>query len=487
MLFYIDIVLTNDQREALAEKNLTFSEMSFGIAAYHRTGITFPEDECDGVLSILGLMRAEDNGSSELETPQGKYIEDYEELDLFEMPTPLEPLVWVRPRMRSEHDEFAFKEFQAESGLGLVLRYFEQNFTEHHHRPGTLFVNLHSSPTREFEVDRSINGLGGGYVLAPRRPGKKYVPITCKGRKVAYFQGDSSGGSLWLLFETHYYERALLDYVLYAVLRLMRPELGKAVSYEEYEAIYAREQYIKRAGHLVRREADSIDLRLEQADVKVEEARRDLVGAMRQLNAVKCRGEELQHSNNGEVLRAMKERLAKEFDDLESSPEFESIKFEGEKVLAETRPIKLRHNGRIYEMGKYEIIVGTERIRIRSIDGEGHPHLEGERACFGNSRESISKLQADMSYGVLLPFLVNYLEYGYNPADSYSNIENYRVKSYDESEEAKHAPSKPRRKRAKAKKAKATKASSSKTRSKRAKAKPAAKKSGRKKAKEVKK
>lgn len=482
-MFYIDIVLSDEQRAALVSKDVSFSEMTLGTEAYHRCGIAFSEEDCGAVLDVLGLIRNVEGYDDTLETPKGEYMEEYSVLSLLEMPTPTNPIVWINRHERGPYDDEAFSETQPDLGLGLVIGHFRRDVTDYRHRPGVLFVNIFSSPQESFEaVEDNLGGRGRShYRLLPDNLGKNYIPINCpEGKPMAYFRGDANGGSLWVLFRTDLFERSLLDYILHAVTRLVHPELGAVLSYDEYEGVASRERFIGLAGRRLKEESNQIDERVNSSAGQIETARQALVQALRQTEADKHRREELQNGNTGEMLRRMKERLAKEFDELSSSPDFESLELREDRVVVVTRPLKLRHEGRVYEIGKFQIRLPREGyIKIQSVDGQGHPHVRGGDPCFGNSSEGVAKLQAEMSFGLLLPFLVNYLENGYNPADSYSKIEDYQVKNYSESEEQKKpakAKAKPKAKakgkrkgKSKATKAKGAKSKSSKTRPKSAK------------------
>jgi hypothetical protein len=454
-MLYIDIVLNDEQRAALIDKDVNFSEMTLGTEAYHRCGIAFSQEDCDAILEVLGLVKNDGARNRALHTPQERALDGYAELSLMPLPNRMEPIVWANRGQRAEGDEEAFQQLQAELGIGLSVKYcgYDNAFVEYCDRPGVLFVNVFSSPHETYIEDGNFRG--GGERLLPKKAGKDYVPIRYSDRKpVAYFRGDSDGGSLWLLFSTYEGNQELVEYVLHTVARLMRPELGAVCSYKEYGNIAGRERYIGYASRHLKEEGRLIDQQVDQTAERIEEARRGLMGALQAAEALKLRREELRTGDQGEMLRKMKERLAKEFDVLASSSDFESLEFEENQVSATTRPIRLRYNGRIYEMGKYTIGLSREGyITIQSVKRHGHPHIRGGEPCFGNMSEGVAKLQAEMSYGVLLPFLVNYLENGYNPADSYSKIEDYDVKNYPERKEVKK-PAKAKGKRRKAKSSK---------------------------------
>lgn len=459
-MLYVDYVLSDEQRALLIDRDVNFSEMTLGTETYHRHGVAFSDEDCEAALEIMGLIKDDRAGTDWVQTPQGEYLEGYFELSLLEMPTPMNPLVWGNPGQRSGYDNEVFQESHPNLGLGFFIEYFRRGFAEYRHRPGVLFVNVFSSPSEEFEiVDDDFGGRGNHVRMVAKDLGSDYITISYRdGRPLAYFRGDADGGSLWILFRTDAYERVLMEYIMHSVARLVNPGLGEVPSFEEYQKVASRERFIGFAQRRLQGEIDQMDSRVDNFGERIEDARVALVRVLVEAETIKHRREELRLGNSGEMLQSMKERLAKEFDDVVSSSDFESLEFRDDKVVAVTRPINLRYKGQIYEMGKYEIRIPREGdIRIFSESRVGHPHLsEGNYPCFGNATESVAKLQAEMSYGLLLPFLVNYLENGYNPADSYTKIEDYKVKNYPEPKEVKK-PSKPRHKTAKGKRSKTKK------------------------------
>lgn len=435
-MYYFDYLLSDEERQKLQAAGIEFTEELYGTPAYHRHGVQFNVEYLDRIFELLGLV-LDSNGSARLTTPQGVQVQGVYVVGLIPTPTPENPVVWhVNGR---QQETYLFDDFVPELRHGLLVRSFEYERTAHLYRPGVLFVNLFGTPG-DGEFAEESGFYDRGYRVWCEELGDEYVVISNdEGVPLAYFRGDSEGGSLWVLFEVaNFRDMPLLDYVLYSVARLMHANLGSAMSFKEYRAVSSRLRYIRLAGKRLREEQESIDERVEIADRRIQEARESLVGALRNSAAAKRRREVLAGGDLEEMVREIQNRLSQEFDNLMCSPDFESIEFGENNVSARTRPIKIVHGGVVYEMGRYDISISSGgSILFSSVDATRgrrsdrhnwvcHPqgYADG-RVCFGNASGVVSKMQAEMQWDQLLPFLVIFLETGFNPADHEVHIQEF--------------------------------------------------------------
>src|ERR1700690_3506112 len=98
-MFYIDYLLSDEERAELLSREIDFCEMSLGTAAYHRHGIAFPEQEGPKVLDALGLYGDAEN-YRDLQTPQGDYGPNFVHWTLVPLPTQGNRLVWAKSELR---------------------------------------------------------------------------------------------------------------------------------------------------------------------------------------------------------------------------------------------------------------------------------------------------------------------------------------------------------------------------------------------------
>jgi hypothetical protein len=437
--YYVDYLLSDEQRAALAAAEIDFAEMTLGTPAFHRHGVSFPDDDLEVVLDILHLI--DDNENSErLETPQGDYVDEHYLLDLVEMPTADNPFVCSLGQRRE--DTAVYNNHQAELRHGLLLRSYDHGYAAHRRIPGVLVINTHCSPVRNTGGCGSrFASITDGCRLTAEGLGNEYsVLLTPEGEPMAAFRGDADGGSLWMLFQPNEVSNpAVVDYILYWAARQMFPELGEAVSLTEYNLIAARERYVLRAGRQIETEIREIGDRVSDAMSAVERARSELVDALRRADASCNRREELTSRDRAALIRELSEHLDREMQGIGESPDFESVEFVDDTIMVGTRPLLLRHEGRVYQLGRFTIEIGRRSLRINSRDGLRHPHVtERGGPCLGNISEGVARMQAAMQYGPLLTILMRYLEYGYNPGDSYIRIENINAPSYAEGEEPAH-------------------------------------------------
>jgi hypothetical protein len=436
MRYYADCLLTSEQRIALTEEGIDFSEITVGSAVYHRHGVTFPEEVSAAVTSKLGLLVDLTERAKSLTVPDtGIQVPEVSQLALVQPPTKAKPVVnasqspegWFRAICAEHHNRLQ---------LGMVLSDFHWKLSSQRDVGGVLFVNCLSGPAELNCKLADDNELGGDRFVCPRTVGSEYLKILGNNRKViALFQGDRMGGTLWFLVKLRHSESSedLVDYVLTVVERHINPELGPAQSYREFREKGARRRYLRSAREALEEEQDSIGERVVNADQSIQEARRQLVGTLREADAARRRHEVLAGSDGDVLMAAMVKRLEKEFDALAESPDFESIDFEGSTLIVQTRPLTLVHGGRAYEFGRYKIQVSKHDLQVTSVDGvrsQGerhccHPHVSNNYLCLGNLTESLARMQAAMQFEMLLPLVVRSMEVGYNPADSYSRIDGF--------------------------------------------------------------
>lgn len=441
MRYYVDCLLTSRQRAKLVKKELDFSEVTVGSAAYRRHGVTFSTEDASAVLAELGLIPDLTISSKPLSVPgrEEQVIPEFQQLPLMVGPSAEEPLVMASCSPRSKYDVL-FAQHADRLELGVVLSEFRNTKSAAREADGVLFVNFRSAP--EALKARSVYdyAMGTDRYTCPRNVDPKYLKIIGKNRKViALFQGDKRTGNLWLLVDPNSEPESeeLVDYVLTAVERHIHPKLGPPPSYREFQEAGMRRRYMRQARQRLEEEQNSIDQHIEDVDQDVAQAREGLVSVLTLADAMRRRREILNGAKSHTVLAEIVARLEKEFDSLANSPEFQSITFDGDVVVAATRPITIKHKGKAYKFGRYKIEVGKRSLRITSVDKvksrsnnqHCHPHVSGGKPCLGNLAEGVARMQAGMEFELLLPLLVQYLEVGYNSDDSYSKIGEFNVTS----------------------------------------------------------
>jgi len=434
MSYYLDWLLTPEERERLQAANVRFSEVGIGTATYHRFGLMMEESTLENVLDLLGVIRDEDE-DDELQTPQGDYLPGVTAIKVTDRPTPLRPVVEIGGNYLGTEYLSILAASYAELKLTMVTQFWDGE-CDYRHIYNALYVAVFSFP--DWESIEEVDGFGyrsTRFEASPNISTEYLVIRDQENRTLGLFKGDVTGGTLWLPFNfgRDPEDGARLAYVMYVLARRLHPELGEIASYTE--VVTERRQEIQRqrfaqlAQLRLEQEINELDTSLRESDSRVENARQRYVETMRAAQAARVRYQYIQERDEGSILQEMLEEFSREFDQLLNSADFESVDFDGQTVTVKTRPLVLVYDEQSYGLGRYQIMAGRDSIRIESLDGvrgdryECHPHVRDGRPCLGNLGTSISKLQATMSYGVLMPMLVAFLETAYNPIDSYVRIE----------------------------------------------------------------
>jgi len=105
---------------------------------------------------------------------------------------------------------------------------------------------------------------------------------------------------------------------------------------------------------------------------------------------------------------------------------YTNIKWTGNTLKANTRPIPIVFRGKEFMLGGYEITITTEgQIKVinkkNKIAGHDHPHISNGTPCWGNLGKSVSKLIAQFEFVPVLDIVLTYLS-SYNPKDAYRKL-----------------------------------------------------------------
>lgn len=95
-------------------------------------------------------------------------------------------------------------------------------------------------------------------------------------------------------------------------------------------------------------------------------------------------------------------------------------------LVGMTTPIKIEHEGKVYEMGKFMVSLDRAEGKL-SIEHETkghpfHPHIKHESICLGSIRNDIPKLVGMERYAMVFQVIYEFLS-SYNAADKYNKIE----------------------------------------------------------------
>ena len=457
-MYFLDGILTEPQRISLTEAGVEFSETRIGTDSFHRHGIFLADESVLEAVKTLGVLYNPNSPDSNLlcdpvtdlvyrdENGTGCHL-----VPTFPRPTPADPVfLECRSIQRDRFSRFdnmsdyadmlrkTLESSYGDVGLEMFVHYPGRSTAVFSNAAGLLHINITSAPdgmrsdrVRTYDDPRFITRVIGN-------TRDYFVVRNASGRYIAMFQGDMTGGSLWLLFDPKDCDdpAEVTGYVMYSLARHLHPELGADEGIVAYRASSARRRYVALARDRMRAELAALPENATRAADLASQALDQYTAAARQQELARRRLTE--EVDEAALLSQLTTQMEREFEALNASPDFTSIVFGANELSVTTRPLLLVHGGREYELGRYQFIVadrnGLTNVHVNGLDNQGngiycHPHVNGDRPCFGNQGENFARLMGTRQYGVLLPLIVMYLERGYQPTDSYMHIEDFHFTS----------------------------------------------------------
>lgn len=434
-MYFIDAILTDEQRAALAAADVSFEELTLGNRAVHRHGITVSHRDLPHTLETLRLLEDISARHTYVRDPATNMsVEDYEYVPCIEMPTSENPVV-IYPEIRGGSTLRPMLEtLSREAGLGVLYRDTNRGESTVACISGLIQIKPRSVPpeTAVYDSWAYINQIGDTYSLESVPAG--YTPLygMSPTDPVALCIGDDTTGYVvFLLFSPSESDAAItqFEYVLHCLARSIQHTLGGLQDFEAFSRGVARRRYLAGARSRLATEMASAQ-NSSQIETELREAQRTMTQALAAQQAWERQQLLLQTTPEADLLAELVGRMESEFDNLLNNPDFTSIRFGQSMVEVETVPIEIEHEGTIYLMGRYSITVSSSRnVRMHSLDHNGdrdHPHLSNGEPCYGNISETVSELLAQNNYGDLLPLLVEFLR-SYYPSGAYSIITSFNV------------------------------------------------------------
>ncbi len=121
-------------------------------------------------------------------------------------------------------------------------------------------------------------------------------------------------------------------------------------------------------------------------------------------------------------------RFGDEFDQLMKHPDVKGMDIDGIKLSIYTKNIQIEHEGRIYDIGEFEIDVYTDgsngcinlKNLTRLIENRwSHPHVNYDgRPCLGNIHDTVPQMIAERKFAALTSVLIEYLK-SYEASDDF--------------------------------------------------------------------
>jgi hypothetical protein len=176
-------------------------------------------------------------------------------------------------------------------------------------------------------------------------------------------------------------------------------------------------------------------LQLESANKLYEEYMSNIVKAQRKVLSTEKILVAIQENMN-----AIPEAMSKKWDStkkLEKSSMYEKIAFQKSCVKGYTTPVYIKHAGKTYKVGKFEVTLGFDgSVKIKSLWPErgvpqDHPHVSTENPCWGNLSGELPKRIAESEFDVAFVEIHTFLE-SYDPGNPYATIDRWPVLTKEE-------------------------------------------------------
>lgn len=121
--------------------------------------------------------------------------------------------------------------------------------------------------------------------------------------------------------------------------------------------------------------------------------------------------------------------LVSQLSEIASYPMVSGLHMESDALVVSFRDVVLEHDHYQYNLGPYDLYILSSSdpsgIKFRGhrfpSGGVQHPHIVGDRVCFGTLREGIYKLKASFDFRMLVTLAWRFL-HTYNPNDKYADI-----------------------------------------------------------------
>jgi hypothetical protein len=366
-------------------------------------GIVFPEEAEEEILSALGLIGGPRVATTD---PRLRLI--------------LTDKVTILGQRGDKQGALAdvFRIYAPELGAYILAANPHGNASPPTDEEGVLHVRFFSTP---IGPKRTVLDKAFGHALPPGMkdslmPSGLGVPIRSEGAII----GELVGGTLYILFDLPHatpdeeLPRNLLARVLEEVLEVRARSRGdgREESMEErYIRLALRRQRLRTVALLGRRAA--LKAKLSEARNAIFQAKSGLKEAEREL-ALLGRGDP-------------REAAEKEIRALKNHPHVQRIVIDGDYLSVFTDEIFLQHEGKTYNLGKYQIKVPLEgggRLAILNLSPKmagneqvHHPLItgaDGRTMCLGNFAPVIS-LIAERQWGLVAQLILQFLHH-VNPA-----------------------------------------------------------------------
>ncbi len=232
------------------------------------------------------------------------------------------------------------------------------------------------------------------------------------------------GSSIYFLFSAN----DELEPVVDSVLQVLIPKAKEAAEKSQLK------QFKNAVSSAIETRVKEYRKRIEENEEESQNLERQLQNLHRQINTDTQAFSALDGTKG-----QWKKKAEREFDYLQRLTEnlYESIRIDGDKLIAKTSEVSINYDGSSYEIGEFEVRIdlpsGDLDIQnlTHEVDGYQHPHISDGKPCLGNIGSGVIRMLAEFELFGALQIIHKFL-HSYNPHSPFHKIEYWNPDHEDE-------------------------------------------------------
>jgi hypothetical protein len=225
------------------------------------------------------------------------------------------------------------------------------------------------------------------------------------------------GSTIYFLFSAN----DELEPIVNAVLQVLIPKAKEAADKSQLK------QFKNAVSLAIEKRVDEYKDRIEENEEESQKLERQILNLHRQIDTDKQAYKALDGTKG-----QWKKKAEREFEYLQRLTDnlYQSIRVDGEKLIAKTYEVSINYDGSSYEIGEFEIKIDlpTGDLDIKNltheVDGYEHPHISGGKPCLGNIGNGVIRMLAEFELFGALQIIHRFL-HSYNPDSPYHKIEHW--------------------------------------------------------------
>jgi hypothetical protein len=234
------------------------------------------------------------------------------------------------------------------------------------------------------------------------------------------------GSTIYFLFSAS----EELEPIVNAVLQVLIPKAKESAEKSQLK------QFKNAVSSAIETRVSEYKDRIEENEEEAQKLEQQLLNLQRQINT-DAQAYKALDGTKGQ----WKKKAAREFEYLHRLTEslYESIRVDGEKLIAKTSEVSINYDGSSYEIGIFEVKIDlpTGDLDIQNLThkvaGYQHPHISDGKPCLGNIGSGVIRMLAEFELFGALQIIHKFL-HSYNSQSPYHKIEHWNPDYVDDNQ-----------------------------------------------------